>query len=81
MSRTGRVRFSDECTIHHIDTTYEPDEYAKARSGDEWMYYAADRCRFKARIRYIQGELNEILNSQHRLKVFKARFSQHCEEF
>lgn len=49
--------------------------YQQARKG-HWQTVAVDRCRFERRITETNKVLENILKTDHRMRIYKERFSQ-----
>ncbi|RYA68094.1 hypothetical protein DD592_27035 [Enterobacter cloacae complex sp. 2DZ2F20B] len=55
-------------TIHYM--CHWSYAYSQARRGDKWIQCAADRDRFRLRIRRTEQILNPVLKVEHRSKKF-----------
>jgi hypothetical protein len=53
------VKFDERLIVYKLND-WPADVYREARRG-QWMQYAADRCRFKRRIRQTELKLGNIL--------------------
>ena len=58
--------------VHIIDLEYDFETYKNARSGQEWLNHAVDRCRFKNRINVCKDILESVFNDDHRSKMLKT---------
>ena len=58
-------------TVIIIDLEYDAVLYAEARNGRQWLNFAVDRCRFKKRIDDCNDALQNVLNAEHRCKMYK----------
>ena len=67
LSVRKRVRFSDRVDIYELND-WTAEDYRDARKGP-WLHYAADRHRFKRRIRQTELILRDILTDSHRDRV------------
>lgn len=68
-----KVRFSDaKDEIHYIICWQYA--YRAARQGT-WMRDYMDKCRFKRRIEEMENVLVDVLNNEHRNKVYYERFN------
>lgn len=66
-----KVCFNDLVDVCNIDLEYDSVVYQRARSGQEWVNCAVDRCRFKDRINRCKIILNKVLDADHRCKMLK----------
>ena len=68
LSVRKRVRFSDRPNAVCELNDWTAQDYRDARKGP-WLHYAADRHRFKRRIRQTELVLRDILTESHRDRV------------
>ena len=68
LSVRRRVRFSDRHDTVLELNDWTAQDYRDARKGP-WLHYAADRHRFKRRIRQTELVLRDILTESHRDRI------------
>jgi len=68
LSVRKRVRFSDRPNDVFELNDWTAQDYRNARKGP-WLHYAADRHRFKRRIKQTELVLRDILTDSHRDRV------------
>jgi hypothetical protein len=61
------VKFDERVIVHKLND-WPADVYREARR-EQWMQYAADRCRFKRRIRQTEIKLGNIFSDEHRNRI------------
>ena len=74
VSSGRRVKFDHTVTVY-TPIDWLPDVYRDARKGP-WMYLAADRCRFKRRIKQTELLLGDIFCDAHRENVRLRLFDE-----
>jgi hypothetical protein len=61
------VKFDERVAVCKLND-WPADVYREARRR-QWMQYAADRCRFKRRIRRTEIKLANIFSAEHRNRI------------
>ena len=67
LSVAKTVKFDERVIVHKLND-WPADVYREARRG-QWMQYAADRYRFKRRIRQTELKLGNIFSDEHRNRI------------